>query len=72
MANIGQILSVAVSVAPDLIGLESEVEAALAVLKASPKNPSDYMKFAAAQLTAAAPIADKIAPLFETPAATAA
>jgi hypothetical protein len=69
MANIAQVLTIAVGVVPDLVGLEAEVEASLAALKASPKKPSDYMKFAAAQLVAAAPIADKLEPLFGPAAA---
>lgn len=68
MANIGQVLTTVVQVVPGLVTLEAEVEAALAALKASAKKPSDYMKFAAAQLVAAAPIADQIAPLFEAAA----
>jgi hypothetical protein len=65
MSNIGQVLTAIVSAAPDLVSLEIEIERALADLKASPKHPSDYMRFAAAQLLAAAPTADKLAPIFE-------
>jgi hypothetical protein len=72
MANIGQVLTTVVTVVPDLVALEAEVEASLAALKASAKKPSDYMKFAAAQLIAAAPVADKLEPIFESAAAVAA
>jgi len=69
MANVGQIVSTVLGAAQNLVTLEAEVETALATLKASPKHPSDYLKFAAAQCLAAAPVADQLAPLFE-PAAT--
>jgi hypothetical protein len=71
MANVSvsQILNDALIDLPQIVALVKSVEDGIAALNTSTKKPSDYMKFAAAVLNAAAPLADQIEAQATAPAA---
>ena len=70
--TISQVLNDALIDLPQIVTLVQTIETGITALGASGKKPSDYMKFAATVLNAAAPLADVIEGQLAPPATPAA